>query len=203
MKPSIENNLRSRQTSVDAVEPSIRFKEFGGAWEEAAFAELAPIRRGLTYTPTDCAKTGVRVLRSSNIDEDVFVLHEDDVFVKSSAVNIPFAKDGDILITAANGSSNLVGKHAIVQSATSGDFVPGGFMLLASTTEPWFLHSLMGSPWYREFVHRHMLGGNGALGNLGKATFDEARPFVPSLPERRRIAEFFRNLDETIAATNA
>ena len=84
----------------------------------------------MTYKPNDVTDSGIRVLRSSNINEDSFIENDDDVFVKESAVNISSVKDGDILITSANGSNRLVGKHAIIFKA--GQAVHGGFMLIAS-----------------------------------------------------------------------
>ena len=89
--------------------PSIRFAGFTDAWERRKLGDLAEFRRGLTYSPRDISTSGIRVLRSSNIDEDSFVLAEDDVYVKETAVCIPLVEKGDILITAANGSSRLVG----------------------------------------------------------------------------------------------
>ena len=114
-------------------------KGFSGKWEEKKFDSLAKIRRGLTYSPSNITVKGVRVLRSSNINEDTFVTSEDDVFVEETCVNIPLANDGDILITAANGSPRLVGKHAVVETKGS-TMVPGGFMILAMTDEPYFLN---------------------------------------------------------------
>ena len=59
------------------------------------------------------------MLRSSNIDEDTFTFGEDDVFVDKGVVKSPLVKEGDILITAANGSSRLVGKHTIIKDLYS------------------------------------------------------------------------------------
>lgn len=44
------------------------------------------------------------MLRSSNIDEDTFALNDEDVFVDEDAVSIRPVREGEILITAANGS---------------------------------------------------------------------------------------------------
>ena len=54
-------------------EPKIRFKGFQGEWEDTKFDSLAKIRRGLTYSPSNITAKGVRVLRSSNINEDTFI----------------------------------------------------------------------------------------------------------------------------------
>ena len=180
--------------------PRIRFKKWNDGWCKLAFTNIATIRRGLTYSPIDCSSSGIRVLRSSNIDEDMFRLFQDDVFVKSDAVNIPSVKDKDILITAANGSSHLVGKHALVRTDGNGEMVHGGFMLLATSKEAAFLNASMCTPWYREFIESNMMGGNGALGNLPKKAFDELQLIAPvSVAERDYIGTCFETLNVLIS----
>ena len=177
--------------------PKIRFPGFTDDWEQRKFAELANIRRGLTYKPNDVTDSGIRVLRSSNINEDSFIENDDDVFVKESAVNISSVKDGDILITSANGSNRLVGKHAIIFKA--GQAVHGGFMLIASAYgNPYFLNASMSSSWYTNFVNMYVAGGNGAIGNLKKSDLENQVIRVPSEAEQLRIGQFFQSLDQTI-----
>ena len=93
------------------------------------------------------------MLRSSNIDEEQFQIFDDDVFVNPSCVNIEFANNNDILITSANGSSRLVGKHTIISGISSNTTVHGGFMLLAKPyINPYFLNASMSSNWYKKFI---------------------------------------------------
>lgn len=73
------------------------------------------MKRGLTYKPSDVSTKGVRVLRSSNIEDNNFVLKQDDVFVNRNSIGIEYADNNNILITAANGSTKLIGKHAITK----------------------------------------------------------------------------------------
>ena len=182
--------------------PKIRFKGFEGEWECRKFSEVAELRRGLTYSPLDISQNGIRVLRSSNIDEEYYIEKNDDVFVCERAVNIPLAQNGDILITAANGSSRLVGKHAIIQ--TSIPAVHGGFMLLARTENPYFLNASMSSAWYLDFIRIFVAGGNGAIGNLSIGDLNEQEILIPKHPEEQTaIGNFFRQLDETIALQSA
>lgn len=157
------------------------------------------MRRGLTYSPADIVdvRQGVRVLRSSNILEDQFELRSDDVFVCEDAVNIDQARNDDILITAANGSSRLVGKRAKVKHLP-GKAVHGGFMLLASTNEPDFLNTAMGAEWYKRFLHIGVSGGNGALGNLDMKALLDYELLVPEQAERKAIGLFFGHLDDLI-----
>ena len=178
--------------------PEIRFAGFTDPWEQRKFSELAEIRRGLTYKPSDICEDGIRVLRSSNINEDSFVIGKDDVFVRQEAINIPYAQAGDILITSANGSSRLVGKHAIIDGIADNSTVHGGFMLLASAKNPQFVNASMSSSWYAKFINIFVAGGNGAIGNLNKNNLDEQSVLVPSEPEQQQIGMFFQNLDNLI-----
>ena len=61
--------------------PAVRFIGFAEDWEQREFSDIAETRRGLTYKPNSIVDNGVRVLRSSNINEDTFVFGNDDVFV--------------------------------------------------------------------------------------------------------------------------
>ena len=178
--------------------PAYRFQGYTDAWELRRFSELAEIRRGLTYSPTSIRKEGIRVLRSSNIDEDTFIFGEDDVFVDKGVVKIPLVKEGDILITAANGSSRLVGKHTIIKGLPANSTVHGGFMLLASCRNPEFVNSLMSSEWYNKFINLYVAGGNGAIGNLNKNDLDNQLVVVPSTSEQSAIGTFFSTLDQQI-----
>lgn len=184
--------------------PEIRFKGYTDKWQVKELREVAKLRRGLTYSPGDICndRKGIRVLRSSNISEDIFLLSEDDVFVKQSAVNIPYIHNYDILITAANGSSRLVGKHCIVADIQSDSCVPGGFMLCASTDSPFFLQASMSSSWYQTFIATYTLGGNGTIGNLSKTALEKQRFQIPSFSEQEQIGKCFTQIDTHFSKTS-
>ena len=184
--------------AAEEREPKIRFKGFTEAWEQRKFEDVAVIRRGLTYSPSDIKNTGIRVLRSSNIDEEYFVKFEDDVFVDKNCINIPFVNNGDILITSANGSSRLVGKHAIIHDLRHNSAVHGGFMLLASSKNPYFVNASMSAAWYKKFIDLYVAGGNGAIGNLNKNDLDNYELMIPTNNEQIKIGELFKNLDTII-----
>ena len=178
--------------------PRLRFKGFTEAWEQRKYGDIAELSRGLTYSPSNIVEHGTRVLRSSNINEDYFVKSDDDVFVEDGCININYAKDGDILITSANGSSRLVGKHAVLDNISNEKVVHGGFMLLAKTKNPYFLNASMSSTWYKKFIDLYIAGGNGAIGNLSKSDLDNYEFLVPHNEEQLKIGELFKNLDAII-----
>ena len=182
--------------------PEIRFKGFSGVWEEIEYKELAEVRRGLTYKPSDVEKDGVKVLRSSNINVDRFVIKEDDVHVNKRAVNVELIKECDILITSANGSSQLVGKHAIV-SGLDKEAVHGGFMLVSRSVSPYFLNASMSTVWYEGFLTLHVAGGNGAIGNLKASSLEKQKIHIPKQQEQTKIGNLFKQLDTLISQQQA
>ncbi|MBS4913368.1 MAG: restriction endonuclease subunit S [Veillonella sp.] len=178
--------------------PKIRFKEFSDNWKYCKLSSLMKVRRGLTYSPNDICEDGIRVLRSSNIYEDTFTTNDDDVFVNPTIVKIPTVQNGDILITAANGSSRLVGKHAIIRDIADNTAVHGGFMLLGTADEPNFVNALLSAPWYKKFINVYVAGGNGAIGNLNKSNLDEQNVMTPSVDEQKQIGTYFKYIDNCI-----
>ena len=122
----------------------------------------------------------------------------DDVFVDENAVNIPYVENGDILITSANGSMRLVGKHAIIRDLPDNSAVHGGFMLVAKSSNPDFLNASMSSSWYSQFISLYVAGGNGAIGNLNKNDLDMQVVLVPSEEEQEKIGTFFHKLENLI-----
>lgn len=177
----------------------LTMRPLASSWEQRKFSELASLRRGLTYSPADIRPygQGIRVLRSSNINEDEFTLSNEDVFVDETVVRIELVQEGEILITAANGSPRLVGKRAIIDGLT-GKTVHGGFMLCAHAEQPDYVAALMGSRWYQHFLATGVAGGNGSIGNLDKAALEDEYAFVPSIKEQELIGALFSRLNDLI-----
>ena len=184
----------------EKLKPKLRFNNFENPWNQALLMDQVEIRRGLTYKPNDVRSSGVRVLRSSNIVDDTFILSDNDVFVDKAVVNIPRISNGDILVTAANGSTKLVGKHAIVENLVDNEIVVhGGFMLLFKTEQNYFVNAWMSSNEYKR-VLQFVQGGNGAIGNLSSTVLKSMKMSFPSLQEQTAIGSLLRTLDELIAS---
>ena len=184
----------------EELKPKLRFNNFKTPWKQSLLMDQVEIRRGLTYKPSDVRSSGVRVLRSSNIVDDTFILSDDDVFVDKGVVNIPKISNGDILVTAANGSTKLVGKHAILKNLPDDEIVVhGGFMLLFKTEQNYFVNAWMSSNEYKQ-VLQFVQGGNGAIGNLSSTVLKSMKMSFPSVREQSSIGSLFRTLDDLLAS---
>ncbi|MFV8472010.1 restriction endonuclease subunit S [Mycoplasma sp. 1458C] len=120
------------------------------------------------------------------------------MFVNNSCVNIPFCENGDILITAACGSQNLIGKHAIINNVMPNSATHGGFMLLVKSKNSFFLNSSMSTEWYRNYLANEVSGGNGSIGNINVSSLLKKQFLVPSDFEQQKIGQFFSSLDSLI-----
>ena len=92
----------------------------------------------------------------------------------------------------------MVGKHTIVNDLSFNSTVHGGFMLLASSKNPYFVNASMSAPWYKKFIELHIAGGNGAIGNLNKNDLDNYDIYVPNNGEQIKIGDLFKNIDSLI-----
>ena len=87
--------------------------EIPDSWEWVRLGDIGETNIGLTYKPSDISLSGVPVLRSNNIQNGEMD-YSDLVYVTSDVPERAYAKKGDILICARNGSRSLVGKSAII-----------------------------------------------------------------------------------------
>ena len=92
--------------------PQLRFPEFTDEWQVKKLGDLSNTVNGLTYSPSNIRKSGVLVLRSSNIKHGQLDF-TDSVFVDEN-LRYNESKKGDILICVRNGSQSLIGKNTYI-----------------------------------------------------------------------------------------
>lgn len=100
-------------------------------WDVKRLGDIGECLIGLTYKPSDVSYSGMLVLRSSNIQNDQLAF-EDNVYVNVDVPERIKVKKGDILICVRNGSRNLIGKCALLDSRVEGQTF-GAFMSVFRT----------------------------------------------------------------------
>lgn len=167
-------------------------------WETVRFKDIVQLNRGLTYHPSDITNNaGVRVLRSSNIQNSKLVYNHDDVFVKKNITDPQHSlRQYDILITAANDTVSLVGKHALYLYDDENQ--AGGFMILLHAKNPFFINCLLDSDWYKRQLARLITGGNGSIGNLKISDLQKTLVKIPKDSIQQSIGTTFYKLDQKI-----
>lgn len=138
--------------------------------------------RGVTYSSEDETEIGVKVLRANNITLATNEINLDDV--RNIRSDFPASdeqrlKAGDILMSAASGSKEHVGKVAYIPNDT--DFYFGSFMMVlradTTTINSQYLFEFLSSKVFRGLLFR-ILGGT----NINNLNFSMIESFEIPLP---------------------
>jgi type I restriction enzyme S subunit len=163
--------------------------------------DVSDLIRGVSYKKTDANEAStcdddILVLRGGNIqDGKIFRNANDEVFVDKSLVSEKqYLKKGDVVIVGSTGSSNLIGKAAIVEN----DFINisfGAFLMLIRPRpiiNPKYFDYYFLSAEYRNAIRDLSVGVN--INNIRKEYIENLEINCPPLPEQERIVAKLDNL---------
>ena len=162
--------------------------EIPETWEWARFSSIIFLISGTSYKKDDVKKTGIRILRGGNIQENSLFLYDDDVFLSASHYedekNIRY---GDTIFVASTGSKTVIGKPAFIPH----DFPQtqiGAFLRIArpiNISLAKYVNLIFQTEYYREHIRASVSGTN--INNI-KAIYVEAMLIpLPPLAEQQRI----------------
>ena len=156
--------------------------------EKFIVTEVAQLKSGLTYKPSDVSDKGILVLRSSNI-KNGFLSYDDNVFVKESTKisDRSIVRCNDILICVRNGSKKLVGKCAMIDKNADG-MAFGAFMsvLRAKDINPKYLFYV----WSSQIIQDKIKGDDAApINQITSKDFNRLLIPVPKEQIQKSIVE--------------
>ena len=146
---------REQLKQLDTLAQSIFYDMFGDpitnekGWETKKLGEISTSQIGITYKPEDVSDNGMGtvVLRSGNIQNSTLCF-KDIVRVNSDIRENKYVRDGDILMCSRNGSSQLVGKVAMISNLKE-RMTYGAFMTVIRSDFQPFLFAFFRSPAFR------------------------------------------------------
>ena len=188
--------------------PRRRLAGFSGEWIEKRLGDCGTAIRGVSYKPCqafyESGAGRTMLLRSNNIQGNVLSF-DDVVYVSEDCIgDEQYMRCGDILICAANGSRNLVGKSAVLktmdQTVTFGAFM--AIFRANSDIDAGFAGYLLQTESYRKQLDDILTGS--AINNLNsKDILGLAFAVPPTLAEQHAIAAVLADMDAEIAALEA
>ena len=202
-----ERGMRNAKCGMRNV-PRRRLAGFSGEWVEKRLGDCGTAIRGVSYKPYqafyESGAGRTMLLRSNNIQDNVLTF-DDVVYVSEECIgDEQYMRCDDILICAANGSRNLVGKSAVLK--TMGQTVTfGAFMAIFranSDIDAGFAGYLLQTESYRKQLDDILTGS--AINNLNsKDILGLAFAVPPTLAEQQAIAAVLSDMDAEIAALEA
>lgn len=176
---------------------------FTGKWVEKRLGEIGISVRGVSFKPDQSSQSAMpnttMLLRANNVQDNRIAL-EDVLYVQDGCIaDSQRLKDGDMLICAANGSRNLVGKAAIWKQPSAATF--GAFMAVFRCNEgvdSYFVGYLFQSVSYRRQLDDILTGS--AINNLNAKGIEGLAFVFPVLAEQQAIAAVLSDMDAEIAA---
>ncbi|MDE5936087.1 MAG: restriction endonuclease subunit S [Ruminococcus sp.] len=172
----------------------IRLKGFEGEWEKVRLGDVGKCYSGLTYSSNDTVNSnGLIVLRSSNIKDNKIDL-SDNIYVKCDVTDKNKVRENDILICTNNGSSNLIGKCALITKEYS-RFAFGAFMSVYRTEYSSFIFQC-----FQSFIIKKQISKN-SVAIINRITSSDLKSFrvpFPPIEEQTAIAEILSAQDTEI-----
>lgn len=175
--------------------PKLRFKGFEGEWEEITLGEIAPLVGGYAFKSANFEKTGIPIVRISNI-LDSGVVGGDFAKYKCFEGDTSFRLyDGDTVIAMSGATT---GKVAVVKTQTFlyqnqrvGKFSRTDKIFYT------FVSIFVGSKKFANALDRKLTAS--AQPNASSKDIDSIKlSFPSSKDEQQRIASYFTNLDRQI-----
>ncbi len=177
------------------------------AWLKISLGELGTTVRGVGYNPSQDlsmhrTKHTVDLLRANNVQNGTLDLN-DVQFVKRSRVRSnQFMQFGDVLVCAANGSKQLVGKAASINAVGSDSMTFGAFMMIFRPNPrkvmPSYAALHFQTKQYRDWIEVLLAGSS--INNLKPSDVATFAILLPSGEEQRRIIGIFNEVDGELLA---
>jgi type I restriction enzyme S subunit len=165
-------------------------------WDAVTLGSIGESLIGLTYAPTDVRRSGILVLRSSNIQNDALAF-EDNVFVERRIPAKIMVVPGDVLICVRNGSRDLIGKAALLDSRTKG-MTFGAFMAVFRSGFGALVNYNFQSDILKRQINEHL---GATINQITNKSLNSFRIPVPrDADELRAIKEALSDVDDSIAA---
>jgi type I restriction enzyme, S subunit len=163
------------------------------AWEIKKLNEVGKPSIGLTYKPSDVKLNGILVLRSSNILNSKLKF-EDNVYVNKNISKKLKIKQDDLLICVRNGSTELIGKCALIDKNYP-NMTFGAFMSIFRSEFNQFIFHQFSSNIIKSQIKRIITSQIKQLTNENLNSF---RIIFPPLSEQQKITSILSNIDKQI-----
>lgn len=190
---------REQLKQLDTLAQSIFYDMFGDpitnekGWETKKLGEISTSQIGITYKPEDVSdnEIGTIVLRSGNIQNNSLCFN-DIIRVNKDIREDKYVKDGDILMCSRNGSSQLVGKVAMITKLKE-RMTYGAFMTVIRSDYQPFLFAFFKSP---AFSSQLTTAKTATINQITIRMLEDIQVILPPLTIQQEFASKIEAIDK-------
>ena len=181
--------------------PKLRFKEFGGCWENTSFQSLFTFKNGINASKEQYG-SGTKFINVLDIINNPNGITYDSIIgsvqVFQKDIDKNLVNYGDVVFQRSSETREEVGQSNVYLSKEPVVF--GGFVIRGSARVPYdplFMNGLLKTDKVRDQITQ--LSGGSTRFNIGQDSLNKVSVFLPSKEEQTKIASFLSNVDEKIS----
>ncbi|WP_394651523.1 restriction endonuclease subunit S [uncultured Acinetobacter sp.] len=187
--------------------PKLRFKEFGGDWQESSIGQLTKYFKGYAFKSESYKDNGVRIIRVSDLGRDSIKYDNEAIYldkVESYDYENWMLKEHDIVITTVGSKPHLVdsavGRPIYIRNNNEGLLNQNLLVLrpINQKVESYFIFSQLLDNKYLTHIET-IQRGNANQSNITVKDLQEFKVFSAPKPEQTKIASFLSSVDEKIS----
>ena len=181
--------------------PKLRFKEFGGCWENTSFQSLFTFKNGINASKEQYG-SGTKFINVLDIINNPNGITYDSIIgsvqVFQKDIDKNLVNYGDVVFQRSSETREEVGQSNVYLSKEPVVF--GGFVIRGSARVPYdplFMNGLLKTDKVRDQITQ--LSGGSTRFNIGQDSLNKVSVFLPSKEEQTKIASFLSAVDEKIS----
>lgn len=183
--------------------PKLRFPGFDGEWEKTKLTDIfITVQSGVSVNSSDLPATSDKlgVLKTSCISKGKFYPDENKQIIDAEIYRAKLnPKKNSILISRMN-TPQLVGESGLVEDDFENLFIPDRLWLATTSADyvPKLISIFLSSDNMMTKISNIATGTSGSMKNISKEYFLNLQATFPLLTEQRKMADFFRNVDDKL-----
>ena len=165
-------------------------------WKYKSLFDLVNVIGGVSYSPSDMATKGIRIIRGGNIQDNIVILKDDDVYLPIEyKCEENSLRKGDIVLVASTGSVEALGRTATIWQDMDNVQIGAFLRILRPKEEKYaeFLSATLSSSYYLNYIKTVAKGTS-----INNISLSHIQGFYIPVPSDEEIQNF-SHLYSTIA----
>ena len=182
--------------TVNKNKPSLRFSEFTDSWEQRKLEKIASFSKGSGYSKSDLSGTGTPVILYGRLYTNYeTVISNVDTYTEEKKGSV-FSKGGEVIVPASGETAEDISIASVVEK--SGVLLGGDLNVITPNKELESMFLALNITYGKSHKDMSKLAQGKSVVHLHNADLKTIDILYPSIPEQKKICEFFKSLDNLI-----